>query len=75
VNRARHPRYIAAAGQDGYALIVRVEPCLQLPIPKRLIAAGLRNAPAPGTGLSLVRYAHNLLSELRRRSVLRVAAS
>jgi DNA-binding winged helix-turn-helix (wHTH) protein len=71
----RHPRYIAAAGQDGYALIAHVEPCLQLPIPERLIAAGLRNVPAPGAGRSLVQYAHHLLSELRRRSVMRVAAS
>jgi hypothetical protein len=43
--------------------------------PRYIAAAGLRNAAAPGASRSLVQYAHHLLSELRRRSVMRVAAS
>lgn len=69
------PRYIDAAGQDGYSLIAHCEPVLRLPIPERLVAAGLRHASAPGSKRTLVGTAHHVLVELRRRSVFRVAAS
>jgi len=71
----RRPRYIDAAGQDGYSLIAHFEPLQRVPIPDRLIAAGLRNTRARDPNRTLVGYAHRLLFELRRRSVFRVAAS
>jgi DNA-binding winged helix-turn-helix (wHTH) protein len=71
----QHPRYIDAAGRDGYSLIARCEPVRRMPIPERLVAASLRSRRVHGTNWTPVSCAHHLLVELRRRSVFRVAAS
>jgi len=70
----RHPRYIAASGQDGCSLIAHVEPMQWLPRPERLVAAGRRTTATPGSKRTLVGWALHLLGELRRRGVFRVAA-
>jgi TolB-like protein/Flp pilus assembly protein TadD/DNA-binding winged helix-turn-helix (wHTH) protein len=57
----RHPRYIASVGQDAYALLARFEPAAP--------AAAPEAAPTAGRRL------HWLLSELRRRNVVKVAVS
>jgi len=72
---ARHPRHIAAAGRDGYSLIAHFEPMQRMPIPERLVAAGLRTTSRQGAKRTIVGGANSLLVELRRRSVFRVAAS
>jgi len=72
---AQHPRYIAANGRDGYSLIARFESATPMPIPERLMAAGMRNAGTPGGLQTLVGHASRLLGELRRRRVFRVTAS
>ena len=72
---ARRPRYIAANGQDGYSLIAHFDPVARMPIPERLMAAGMRNTSSPGASQTLVGHAHRLLGELRRRRVFRVTAS
>lgn len=56
----RHPRYIASVGQDGYALVAHFEP------------APPRPEPAPTRPDARL---HRLLTELRRRSVIKVGAS
>ena len=72
---SRRPRYIAANGQDGYSLIAHFDPVARMPIPERLMAAGMRNTSSPGASQTLVGHAHRLLGELRRRRVFRVTAS
>jgi DNA-binding winged helix-turn-helix (wHTH) protein len=72
---AQHPRYIAANGRDGYSLVARFESARPMPIPERLMAAGIRNASRPGSLQTLVGHASRLLGELRRRRVFRVTAS
>ena len=72
---ARHPRYIAANGRDGYSLVARFESAGPMPIPERLMAAGISNVGAPGSVQTLVGHASRLLGELRRRRVFRVTAS
>jgi DNA-binding winged helix-turn-helix (wHTH) protein len=72
---AQHPRYIAANGQDGYSLVARLESATPLPIPERLMAAGIRNVSTTGNLQTLVGHASRLLGELRRRRVFRVTAS
>lgn len=71
----QRPRYIDAAGQDGYSLIAHCEPVQGMPIPERMVAAGMRKTSATGAKRTLVGIASRLLAELRRRSVFRVAAS
>lgn len=61
----RHRRYIASVGHDGLALIAHFEPFTPAPA-----VSEPRAADAP-----LGRRLHWLLGELRRRSVLKVAAS
>jgi TolB-like protein/Flp pilus assembly protein TadD/DNA-binding winged helix-turn-helix (wHTH) protein len=56
----RHPRYIASVGQDGYALVAHFEPAPQ------------RAEPVPARPAARL---HRLLTELRRRSVIKVGAS
>jgi len=72
---ARHPRYVAANGRDGYSIIARLEPTVHRPVADRLVTAGLRRSGASGPGQSLVGFAHGLLAELRRRRVFQVSAS
>jgi DNA-binding winged helix-turn-helix (wHTH) protein len=72
---SRRPRYIAAIGRDGYSLIARFEPGRRMPIPERLLAAGMRSIATPGANQTIVGHAHRLLGELRRRRVFRVTAS
>ena len=72
---AQHPRYIAANGRDGYSLVARLESATPLPIPERLMAAGIRNVRTPGSLQALVGHASHLLGELRRRRVFHVTAS
>jgi DNA-binding winged helix-turn-helix (wHTH) protein len=72
---SRRPRYIAANGRDGYSLIAHFEPVKRIPIPERLMAAGMRDGGTQGTRRTMVAYAHHLLAELRRRRVFRVSAS
>jgi TolB-like protein/tetratricopeptide (TPR) repeat protein/DNA-binding winged helix-turn-helix (wHTH) protein len=62
---ARHPRYIAAVGSEGYVLIGQVEPVAPAPAP----AASDDGQPRSAGRL------HSLLGELRRRNVFKVAAS
>lgn len=71
----QHPRYIDVAGQDGYSLIAHFEPVRRMPVPERLMAAGLGNRSASGAKRALVGRVSYLLAEFRRRSVYRVAAS
>jgi DNA-binding winged helix-turn-helix (wHTH) protein len=71
----RHPRHIAAAGQDGYPLIAHFEPIQPMPTPERLVTAGSRSASKPGARRTLVGHVDRLLVELRRRRVFRVATS
>jgi TolB-like protein/Flp pilus assembly protein TadD/DNA-binding winged helix-turn-helix (wHTH) protein len=56
----RHPRYIASVGHDGYALVAHFEPAPPRPEP---------TPTRPDARL------HRLLTELRRRSVIKVGAS
>jgi len=72
---SRRPRYIAANGQDGYSLIAHFDPVARMPIPERLMAAGMRNTSSPGASQTFVGHAQRLLGELRRRRVFRVTAS
>lgn len=72
---ARRPRYIAAIGRDGYSLVASLGPMKRRPVPERLMAVGLRNTGSSGIGQTMVRNAHYLLGELRRRRVFRVSAS
>jgi len=72
---AQHPRYIAANGRDGYSLIARFESATPMPIPERLMAAGILNVSTTGSLQTLVGHASRLLGELRRRRVFRVTAS
>lgn len=72
---AHRPRYIDAAGQDGYSFIAHFEPAHRMPIPERLLEARRRSTGATGGKRTLVGIASHLLAELRRRSVFRVAAS
>ena len=62
-------------GEDGYSLVARFESARPMPIPERLMAAGIRNASRPGSLQTLVGHASRLLGELRRRRVFRVTAS
>lgn len=71
----QRPRYIDAAGQDGYSLIAHIEPVHRMPMPERMVEAGMRNVNQPGAKRTLLSIASHLLVELRRRSVFRVAAS
>jgi DNA-binding winged helix-turn-helix (wHTH) protein len=72
---SRRPRYIAANGRDGYSLIAHFDPAARMPIPDRLMAAGMSNTRLPGALQTFVSHAHRLLGELRRRRVFRVTAS
>lgn len=71
----QHPRYITCAGRDGYSLIAHVSPISRVPIPERLVAAGLGTSSTPCARRTLAGHAQHLLVELRRRSVFRVAGS
>ena len=72
---SQRPRYIAANGRDGYSLIAHFDPVARMPIPERLMAAGMRNSRSPGAPQTFVGHANRLLGELRRRRVFRVTAS
>ncbi len=72
---ARRPRYIATAGRDGYSVVAHFEVRKRMPIPERLMAAGIRNMGAAGSPQKLVVRAHSLLGEFRRRQVFSVTAS
>ena len=65
---ARHPRYIASVGSEGYALIGHLQP----------VSPGLQDAPGAAVESGLPQATgrlHSLLGELRRRQVFKVAAS
>jgi TolB-like protein/tetratricopeptide (TPR) repeat protein len=69
-DEARAPRIIVQAGEHGYALIAHVEP------PGSAYSPGSR-APEANAGLApaLARRTQNLIGELRRRHVFKVAGA
>lgn len=70
-----HPRYITAAGQDGYSLIAHFEPARGAPSWGPSSAANPHDSRIRDGDWSLIGGAGQLLAELRRRSVLRVVSS